>query len=52
LGFVIFWQKNIGAKADCKKLVKLTKGCEKKVGGGVKAEIFPGKLLIIIDVSF
>jgi len=25
-GFVIFWQKNVGAKAVCKMLVKLTTG--------------------------
>jgi len=26
LGFVIFWQKNIGTQAACKMLMKLTKG--------------------------
>jgi len=26
-GFVIFWQKNISAKAACKMLMKLTTGC-------------------------
>ena len=26
VGFVIFWQKKIGAKAACKMLVKLTQG--------------------------
>jgi len=26
IGFAFFWKKNIGAKAACKMLVKLTKG--------------------------